>query len=275
MTSIRLRSRRSKKEKKSLAKKYSEKDYQRDMTVCYTQTAVGFIKLYGPAVTLGVASLFCFVAGHGIMRKRNVALVAAYKAIEEGFAAYRKRVVEEHGEETDYMYKNGIHKETYEEVEVDEKGKSKTVQKTRVTQDPNGPSIYAKFFDESNPNWDKDAQYNFMFLLSQQRYFNNILQAKGHVFLNEVYDALGFEHTRAGAVVGWYLGNGDSVVDFGIFDGENPKKRDFVNGYERSIIPRFQRGWRNSFLSVMSIVGCSLWVVAISIEIFTTTHICT
>ena len=87
---------------------YTEKDRNKDLTLTYMQTTVDFIKLYGPAITLGTLSIGCIIGGHGIMKKRNVALVAAYKAIEDGFKAYRKRVIEEHGEETDYMYKNGL-----------------------------------------------------------------------------------------------------------------------------------------------------------------------
>lgn len=222
---------------------YSEKDHQKDLTVVYVQTAVDFVKLYGPAFTLSVASIACIVCSHGIMKKRNVALVAAYKAVEEGFAAYRKRVVEEYGEEKDYMFKNGLRAEQVTEAAyTDEDGvKHKAEKKTVLVQDGiNEPSMYAKMFDESCAQWTKDAQYNFMFLHAQQRYFNNILQARGHVFLNEVYDALGFKRSAPGAAVGWVLGHGDSKIDFGIFDNlGNPKKRDFINGHERSILLDF------------------------------------
>jgi len=222
---------------------YSEKDHQKDLTVVYVQTAVNFVKLYGPAVTLGLASITCIVCSHGIMKKRNVALVAAYKAVEEGFAAYRKRVVEDYGEEKDYMYKNGLRAEQVTEAAyTDEDGtKHKAEKKTVLVKDGlNEPSMYAKFFDESCQQWTTDPQYNFMFLHAQERYFNNILQARGHVFLNEIYDALGLQRTKAGAAVGWVLGHGDSRIDFGIFDNlGNAKKRDFVNGNERSILLDF------------------------------------
>jgi hypothetical protein len=78
-----------------------------------------------------------------------------------------------------------------------------------------------------------------MFLRAQQTYFNNILISRGHVFLNEVYDALGIDRTEAGAIVGWVIGGGDNKIDFGIFDGENPRTRAFVNGYEHSILLDF------------------------------------
>jgi len=77
-----------------------------------------------------------------------------------------------------------------------------------------------------------------MFLKAQQNYFNNMLQARGHVFLNEVYDALGMERSSSGTVVGWVIrkdGQGDNFIDFGIFDGESERARAFVNGYERNI----------------------------------------
>ena len=222
--------------------KYSEQDHKKDLVVAYTQTAVDFVKLYGPAITLGAASIFCIISGHGIMKKRNLALVAAYKAIEEGFNAYRKRVVEEHGEEADYMYKNGLRKQEITEMAyTDADGVKHKAQKvTKLVEDPNGLSVYARFYDESCSQWSKNPEYNLMFLRSQQNYYNDMLKARGHVFLNEVYDALGIPRTQAGAIVGWVIGaTGDNFIDFGIFDGDRMKSRDFVNGYERSILLDF------------------------------------
>lgn len=222
-------------------KDYSEKDHQKDLVVTYTQTFVDFVKLYGPAVTLGVASMACIIASHGIMKKRNVALVAAYKAVEEGFNAYRKRVIEEHGEQADYMYKNGLRsEEVIQPAYTDADGvKHKAEKKTQLVTDPNGLSVYARFFDEACSQWSKNPEYNLMFLRSQQNYYNDMLKARGHVFLNEVYDALGIPRTQAGSIVGWMIGKGDDFIDFGIFDGGKMKSRDFVNGYERSILLDF------------------------------------
>lgn len=225
------------------ASEYTEKDYKKDLTVIYTQTAVDFVKLYGPAVTLGVASVACIIGGHGIMKKRNVALVAAYKAIEESFNAYRERVREEYGEEKDYMFKHNLRSEQVTEVETGEDGKEHKVKKTKLkVVDGATPSQYARFFDEYNINWSKHDDYNLVFLRSQQNYFNDILLSRGHVFLNEVYDALGLERSKAGAIVGWVInkdGSGDNFIDFGIFNGDSVKARDFVNGYERSILLDF------------------------------------
>jgi len=221
---------------------YSEMDKKKDTIIQYMKTTGEFLKLYGPAVALGGFSIFCLISSHGIMKKRNVALMAAYQALDKGFNAYRQRVIEDFGEERDYMYKNGLQEETIVETETDENGKTKKVKKTKLAvRDPNQASVYARFFDETNPNWAKDPQFNFYFLKTKQNYLNNLLQAKGYLFLSEVYEELGFEASQASRVVGWMIGSetGDGFIDFGIFNGDNPKARDFVNGYEKSILLDF------------------------------------
>lgn len=218
---------------------YSKQDYKKDLTVAYVQTGVAFVKLYGPAIFVGAASIGCILGAHGIMKKRNLALVAAYKAIETGFSDYRKRVVEEFGSEKDRLLKNGIVQSKVSVVEIDENGKAKKSQKIIETTDPNGVSQYARFFDEASINWSKTPEYNLTFLKCQQNYANDLLKTRGHIFLNEVYDLLGIPRTQAGAIVGWVREVGDGFVDFGIFDGERMAVRDFVNGYERSILLDF------------------------------------
>jgi len=214
----------------SLEGAYSDKEYVRDMGAAYTRAVLDLSKLYGPAVTLGLTSITCIVGAHGIMRKRNVALVAAYKAVEQSFAEYRKRVTEDYGQEKDLEYRVGVRKEE----EVDEKSGKKVSKKVI---DPNGISVYARFFDEFNVNWEKEAEYNLFFLRSQQNYANDLLKARGHIFLNEVYDMVGIERSGSGAVVGWVLSkDGDNFVDFGIYDFNNTN---FVNGNESVILLDF------------------------------------
>ena len=54
---------------------------------------------------------------------------------------------------------------------------------------------------------------------------------------------LGIPRTKAGQVVGWVYDEncpvGDNYVDFGIYDIHREKCRDFVNGYERTILLDF------------------------------------
>lgn len=211
------------------------KEYQKNLAKIYVTTGLKIAKLYGPTVTLQIASIGCVLGAHGIIKKRNVGLMAAYKAVEQSFNDYRQKVIEEFGEEKDYDLKHGIQ---HEKVKVDEDGKKVT--KTLNKADPNSISQYARFFDAASKEWHGIPEYDLMFLKSQQNYMNDLLHARGHVFLNEVYDALGLERSRAGAVVGWVLTkDGDNYVDFGIFDGDRPRTRAFVNGTEENILLDF------------------------------------
>lgn len=220
---------------------YFEQEYKKDLTVAYVQTGVDWVRLYALPTALIIGGIGCILNSHGLMRRRNAALTAAYNTVAAGFSAYRQRVIEEHGEEADYMYRHGLRKEKVEEIEVGEDGKVKKIKTEKLVPDPNGLSIYARFYDDSCKQWDKDPQYNLTFLKGQQDYFNNMLKIRGHVFLNEIYDALGIERTSYGQIVGWVFGgDGDNHIDFGMYDdNQDARRRAFVNGYENVILLDF------------------------------------
>ena len=227
----------------TMAEKYSEEDSKKDLAIVYTQTAVKLIKLYGPSVALAGVSLGCMIGSNRILNKRNVALAAAYATVDKGFKEYRGRVIERFGKELDKELKYGIKAKEIEEVSVDEKGKEVSTKSTVEVMDPNNYSPYSIIFDDGNAGWDPDPELTKYFLIQQQNWANDRLKAKGHLFLNEVYDMLGAKRTKAGAQVGWVYDEkspvGDNYVDFGIFDIYNPKSRDFVNGYEKVIVLDF------------------------------------
>lgn len=214
---------------------YSETDRSRDVTLIKFQSSVQIVKLYAPAALLGIASISALIASNRILNSRNVALTAAYAALDRGFREYRARVVDKFGADQDRDFRYGTEKV---EIVNPETNRKKTV--TRVG--PGEPSIYAKFFDASSKSWNKEPEYNYMFLRSQQNSFNDQLKARGHVFLNEVYRELGLPHTKPGSVVGWIYDPSDPMkdnfIDFGLWD-ERQEVRDFVNGYEGSILLDF------------------------------------
>lgn len=223
---------------------YTEEDGKKDLAIVYIQTGVKFAKLYAPSVLLGLTSIGCILASNNIIHKRNVALSAAYTAIDTSFKGYRSRVIERFGESMDRELRYNIKTQEVKETVVDEEtGKKKTVKSTVSVVDPNTYSDYARFFDEYCAGWTKDAEYNLMFLRQQQNYANELLKTRGHLFLNEVYDMLGIDRTKAGNIVGWIYDEkhpiGDNFVDFGIYVLDNEKARDFVNGRERSILLDF------------------------------------
>lgn len=229
----------------NMAEKYTADDSKKDLAIVYTQTAVKMIKLYGPSVGLGVVSLGCMIGSNRILSKRNVALAAAYTAVDKSFKEYRSRVVERFGKQLDKELRYNIKAKEIEEVSKDENG-HEVVKKEVVDvidDDPNTYSPYSIVFDDGNEGWDPDPERTKFFLIQQQNWANERLKAKGHLFLNEVYDMLGARRTKAGAQVGWVYDEnnvvGDNYVDFGIFDTRRSKARDFVNGYEKVIVLDF------------------------------------
>jgi hypothetical protein len=79
-------------------------------------------------------------------------------------------------------------------------------------------TVYGRVFDENNQNWQNRPEYNKVFVQCQMNWANDKLQARGHIFLNEIYDSLSMPRSSAGALVGWVKGSGDSYVDFGPMD---------------------------------------------------------
>lgn len=231
-------------ENPNMADKYTEEDSKKDLAIVYAQTGLQFVKLYGPSVALGIVSLGCILTSNNILRKRNVALAAAYATVDKGFKEYRNRVVERFGKELDKELRFGIKAKEVEEVVVNEKGEEEVVKKTvNVVDDPNEYSDYARIFDCGCSGWTKDPELNLYYLKQQQNYANDRLKAEKYLFLNDVYKMLGFPATKAGQVVGWVYDEenpvGDNFVDFGIYNINSGKARDFVNGYERSIVLDF------------------------------------
>ena len=211
---------------------YSEEDARKDTVIVYVQTGMKLVKEYAPAIILGGIGIACLTQSHHILMERNFALTAAYTAIDTAFKEYRGRVKDRYGEETDRELRYGV--ETVEAINP-ETGRKKTVK--RVSS--NEPSGYARFFDKSSCLWSKDWEINQITVRSQQRFANDALTLRGHVFLNEVYDMFDIPRTEAGAIVGWLRdGDGDGFIDFGLFR-DDQTVRDFMNGYEGAILLDF------------------------------------
>lgn len=200
---------------------YTNEDGKKDTVVVYAQTGMKLAKLYGPAIILGTLSVTSILASNNILRKRNVALGAAYAAIDKSFKEYRGRVIERFGEQVDTELKYGIKAKKFEEIEVDpETGKEKKVKKTVMVADPNLQSDYAVYFDSKSRNYETNPDYNRMFLKAQQAFANDKLRTRGHLFLNEVLDDLDLPRTPAGQIVGWTKDGPDGYVNFRIVEVE-------------------------------------------------------
>jgi len=211
---------------------YTDEMRQRDQVIIYARTGIRIARVYAPAVGVGVLSILALTGSHIILTKRNAAMAAAYAVLDRGFREYRARVEEAYGSDRERELRYGL---SDREVIDSETGEMTTVYDIKT-----GSSIYARLFDETNQNWNKEHHYNQFFLSSQQQYCNDKLRAQGHLFLNEVYDMLGMERSKEGAIVGWVWNDCDggpenNYVDFGIFVGNREMGMRFARGYERSI----------------------------------------
>lgn len=83
---------------------------------------------------------------------------------------------------------------------------------------------YGVVFDNSNVNWNLNPTMSLLFLQAQERYMNHLLIVRGNVFLNEVFDALGFSRTVEGQIVGWLYEDKNDVVSFGLPEKIDPEQ---------------------------------------------------
>jgi hypothetical protein len=205
---------------------YSPEQLNKDATYVYAKAVYKIGKLYGPAVGVGIVSVSLLTGAHVSLSRRNTALMAAYATVMKAYDDYRERIIQELGAERELDIR---HAKIASNVTPD--GEEVKV------NDPNSWSPYARFFDEGSAHWEKNAEFNRLFVQCQQNYANELLRARGHVFLNEVYDSLGIDRSKAGAVVGWVISKtGDNFIDFGMYEAVNSQ---FINGWERSILLDF------------------------------------
>lgn len=199
---------------------YSAEDGKKDTTIIYIQSGLKLAKLYAPAIILGTLSITSILASNNILRKRNMALAAAYATVDRTFKEYRSRVVDRFGEQIDNELRYGIKAEEVEEKVTDEKGKEKKVKKSIPIINPDDLSDFAILIDHNNLNYSESTEYMQLFLNAQQHYANDLLRTRGSLVLNTVYDALSVDSTKAGMVVGWVYDAknpiGDNYVEFNV-----------------------------------------------------------
>lgn len=209
---------------------------KKELTMVYFKTGANLVKVYLPSAVVIGGSLGCVLGSHYILNKRNIALGAAYTALDTCFKQYRQNIIDKYGESADVEARYSVKAKKV-------KGQEEPQYEATENTYENKYSAYCRIFDETNDLYVDNAEYNLMFLRHTEQWANDVLQKRHMLFLNEVYRALGFEETKAGQVVGWVYDpenpSGDNYVSFGIYDFKNPAKRDFINGHEKSIILDF------------------------------------
>jgi len=232
-------------------KEYTEDDHQNDKIIVYIQTGWKLVKVYAPAAValgLGIAAM---LGSNYILKNRWLGAAAAYTGLNESLKQYRKRVADEVGEEAENDLFRNI---KAIDVQKDDENGMPVIEKAKTFDRSRLGSPYAVIFDEKSTEWNKSPNENKMFLMCQQNWANDILRARGYLYLYEVYDMLGFryepkndiyalteEQARASRYVGWVYDsvNGDHYVDFGLTRAYDRNKDAFMKGYDPSVMLDF------------------------------------
>jgi hypothetical protein len=185
---------------------YDERDYKHDIVVAHAKCAWSLFKCYAPAITVGALSIASILTGCKILKKRELAAIATTAALRESFNAYRSRVASKVGDEVEDRLFRGVEDRTVEVEKEDESGKIKK-HKVRYEMATCG-SVYSRIFDASNKEWEKSGMQNFD-IVGRMRMLNSKLVSEKHLFLNDVYKALGFPISVKGQQAGWIYDEND------------------------------------------------------------------
>lgn len=222
---------------------YPVETAKKDLTRVYIRTGGQLAKLYAPAVGFGILAGGCVLGGHRILKKRNIALAAAYTAVDSAFKEYSGRVKELVGDEVEQDLRHGIVAKTIKKQLVDDNGEVHDTEETIkvVDGDPDQPGGYARYFDERCRGvWKPNHELNLMTLRCEQQYANDLLVTNRVVFLNDVNRRLGLPETVEGQQVGWIYDpndpNGDNHINFRIREVCRKKTGSLTDEYEPVIM---------------------------------------
>lgn len=207
------------------------------------KTAIDIAKLYAPAVIVGAVTLTAITGSHVILKRRHAGVVAAYTTLDSMFKRYRSNVVADAGEDKDREYRFGVVEKEIVDPESGLVETARGIDAEEVKKRTKEFSDYAVMFGRENDHWEPSTRQNILYLQSVIRYFEDRLRLKGRVFLNEIYEYMGYEPTEAGTQVGWIrnadaIGEGDGFISFGLErNTENAVK--FMNGTLSDVILDF------------------------------------
>lgn len=213
--------------KKFVDKDGNEQDYTKEIATknkvtTYLRFVGKMAKTYWKASLLLILALILNLKGFGILKKRHIAMCAAYTGLKASYDKYRDAIKEKFGIDIDKAAILGLSEKIVTKETEDEKGNRSVVEEVEKTanKNPSDDSDYICLFNNhSSHHWKNNAEMNYAFLKSTEVYATQLLRVRGHVFLNEVYDALGMPRTQTGALCGWVLNStGDNYVSFGIDD---------------------------------------------------------
>lgn len=202
-----------------------EKDQGKELTKVYLKYAFKLAKLYSPTIVCAALSFILHFGCKDVLGRRNAKLAAAYASLDAAYKAYKAEVEKKYGIAEKQSLEAPREAVVNEETgEVTDEGKPEEI------------GDYGRLFGEGySYAWQPDGSVNLTFLKAQQAYANQIFQARGYLFLHEVYEMLGVKDSDAAHIVGWMWSDkldadGDNYISFGIDNLQNPRVMSFLTG---------------------------------------------
>lgn len=235
---------------------YTREDRVRDYAQVIGKGVWSFTQIYGPSVAVGVASVVSILAGTGILKGRLAAMTSAAATAQAALERYRSRVREKLGDDADYEFAYEVSaKKAKIKHEDGTKESLVTYHLVPSSGEWMAASPYSRLWDENAMEWCANRDIQFLTLRSLENHFNQELNARGVVFLNDVYKALGLPMSKDAALVGWIkdyekpkmaklaaeLGRvpGDGAISFGVFENESPSARAYLAGDDNRVVLDF------------------------------------
>lgn len=213
---------------------YSKDVAQQDRFRVYSRAGFDLVKLYAVPGVLFVGGAGLVFGGHRVLLRRNATIALAYTGLKTAFDRYRANVVKEFGTQVDQGMYSGHVTKTIVDGDNGETAIIKTRDWDAAKEDP-----YNRVFEQgASTQWKPDLGVNKMFLAQQQRFAQELLNRQGHLYLSDVYQALGFPESDISRVVGWKVrknpdGSRDiPFVDFGL---DHPHQDDWKYNNEQAV----------------------------------------
>lgn len=205
----------------------NSKQRTRALIPVYGRVVYAGATLYGPTLSMAGLSLYLILFSHRIIRGRNKALIATVQLLEQGFRAYRGRVAEEFGPEVDERLYYGAEQREIKTISVED-GKKKTSSKLEpIIPEDTKLSVYSFIFDQSNPNFVDNRELNEFYLRVVEQYLNTVMEVRGYVLLNDLFEQMGLPRTPVGCISGWSVkAPGDNFIDLGVNMDINKRQGD-------------------------------------------------
>lgn len=224
-------------------------------TQCYFRTALSVTKLYAVPAILVTGGLGMIFGAHHVLSTRYSRTLLQLNTTMSAFNLYRRNVAAKFGKAEDYNCYNNKYLMT-EEQKADLADKDQRIRDERyVPWHGEGD----RCFDESNPNWTRDALTNQFFLKCKQNYINDRIKWRrsekmlkngvievypGWITAHEVDEITGWN--RPDDVRACMSGVGKMTdgacdplqpdyFDFGVFESDDEGAKAFIAGDEHSV----------------------------------------